>query len=106
MPCRTARLTLVRADACSAALPLKRAAQHRDDRMSTTRFRVRFAVHVTEQYQSGFLSELAENSGANVIRLKDGSVEIEGFGRGKAPGILAGLQTEEARGNLQVEEAS
>jgi hypothetical protein len=67
------------------------------------RYIVRFAVHVTDQYRRGFLSELSENSGATTQQLADGRIEISGFRSSKAHEVLADLKQEEERGTLNVE---
>lgn len=46
---------------------------------TTSRFLVRFAVHITSIYRDNYLGELTENTGAETRELPDGRIEITGF---------------------------
>jgi hypothetical protein len=73
---------------------------------TTTRYIVRFAVHLTDTYRENYLAELAENTGADARELSDGRIEISGFRPKKSNDVLEALNQEQTRGALIIEDFS
>jgi hypothetical protein len=70
----------------------------------TSRYLVRFAVHITSTYRDNYLAELAENTGAETRELSDGRIEITGFRPKNSCWVLDALKQEERRGALTIED--
>ena len=73
---------------------------------ATSRYLVRFAVHITTTYRDNYLAELAENTGAETRELSDGRIEITGFRPRESRWVLGALTQEERRGALIIEDFS
>ena len=73
---------------------------------TSSRYLVRFAVHVSSTYRDNYLAELAENTVADTRQLPDGRIEITGFRPAQKRWVLDALQQEERRGALIVEDFS
>ena len=75
--------------------------------MSTaSRYLIRFAVHITRTYRDNYFAELAENTGAEIRDLTDGSIEITGFRPKQSFWVFDALKQEERRGVLTIEDFS
>ena len=68
--------------------------------ITTSRYLIRFAVHVTTAYRDNYLAELAENTWAERRELSDGTIEITGFRTKDSGDVLFALKQEEKRGAL------
>jgi hypothetical protein len=73
---------------------------------TTSRYLVRFAVHITSTYRDNYLAELTENTGAETRELSDGRIEITGFRPKESGWVLDALKQEERRGALIIEDFS
>jgi hypothetical protein len=71
---------------------------------TTSRYLVRFAVHLTPSYCENFLAELSVNTGAMTRQLRDGRFEITGYLPKNSGYVLDALEQEQSRGALIIEE--
>lgn len=71
---------------------------------STSRFLIRFAVHLPPMYPTNFLAELIEDYPATFRELPDGAFEIVSQKPAKTDQILGALRQEENRGAIVIEE--
>ena len=72
---------------------------------TTTRYLVRFAVHITSTYRDNFLAELAETAAAETQELSSGCIAIKGFRPKESGWILDVLKQEQRRGALTIEDS-
>lgn len=73
---------------------------------TTSRYLIRFAVHINSTYRNNYLAELNQNTGAEIEELSDDRIEISGFRPKDGHLVLDALKQEEQRGALIIEDIS